>query len=221
MSDLTGKVLGKYQLLERLGQGGMAEVYRAYQPGLDRYVAIKLLHSRLAAETGFIDRFKREAALVARLRHPHIVQVYDFEAENEFYYMVMELIEGSTLNAELEERHLKKRPFSLVETAHILSALASAIDYAHARGMIHRDLKPGNIMFTAEGQAVLTDFGIARMLDPAHQTVTGVITGTPAYMSPEQGRGERGDERSDIYSLGVILYEMITGRVPFEGNTPF
>src|SRR5262245_41745328 len=134
--------------------------------------------------------------------------------------MVMELVEGSTLSAELEARRFKNQPFSLIEITQIFSALTGAIDYAHARGMIHRDLKPGNIMFTSEGQVVLTDFGIARILDAA-QTSTGAIIGTPAYMSPEQGQGERGDERSDIYSLGVILYEMMVGRVPFEGNTPF
>src|SRR5262245_51440120 len=135
--------------------------------------------------------------------------------------MVMELVEGSTLSAELEARRFKNQPFSLIETTWIFSALASAIDYAHARGMIHRDLKPSNIMFTAEGQVVLTDFGIARLLDTNHKTVTGAITGTPAYISPEQGRGEHGDERSDIYSLGVILFEVVAGRVPFEGTTPF
>src|SRR5262245_46020969 len=221
MTEFVGKALGKYQILECLGQGGMAEVYRAYQPSLDRHVAIKLLHTRLAGEANFIDRFRREATLVARLRHPHIVQVHDFEVENEQYYMVMELVEGGTLTTELEERRLKDRPFSLLEIVQIFTALTSAIDYAHARGMIHRDLKPGNIMFSAEGQVVLTDFGIARILDGANPTVTGVITGTPAYMSPEQGKGERGDERSDIYSLGVILYELVTGRVPFEGTTPF
>src|SRR5688572_23994616 len=135
MRDLVGKTLGKYQVLEQLGQGGMAEVYRAYQPGLDRCVALKLLHGRLATETGFIDRFRREAALVARLRHPHIVQVHDFEVENDLYYMVMELVEGGTLKAELEERQLKNQPFTLLEIAHIFTALTGAIDYAHTRGM--------------------------------------------------------------------------------------
>jgi len=199
----------------------MAEVYKGYQPGLDRYVAIKVLHSHLADDEDFIGRFEREAAAVARLRHPNIVQVHDFDVEGDLYYMVMEFIEGPTLKAELRERSVSGQFFSLAETTRIISALASAIDYAHSRGMVHRDLKPANIMFTAEGQVVLTDFGIARIVGATRYTMTGAISGTPAYMSPEQGQGERGDERSDIYSLGVVLYEMVTRRVPFDADTPF
>jgi hypothetical protein len=220
-SDLVGKNLGKYRIVARLGRGGMAEVYKAYQPGLDRYVAIKVLHGHLADDEDFIGRFEREATAVARLRHGHIVQVYDFDVEGGLYYMVMEFVEGPTLKAELKERSTKGQIFSLPETTRIITALASAIDYAHTRGMVHRDLKPANIMFTAEGQVVLTDFGIARIVGATRYTVTGAISGTPAYMSPEQGQGERGDERSDIYSLGVVLYEMVTGRVPFDADTPF
>jgi tRNA A-37 threonylcarbamoyl transferase component Bud32 len=221
MSDLTGKTLGKYRIIARLGRGGMAEVYKAYQPGLDRYVAVKVMHSHLSDEEDFVGRFKREASAVANLRHPNIVQVYDFDIETELYYMVMEYIEGPTLKSELKERSIKGQIFSNKETARIFSALASAIDYAHGRGMVHRDLKPANIMFTKDGQVVLTDFGIARIMGATRYTVTGAISGTPAYMSPEQGQGERGDERSDIYSLGVILYEMVTGAVPFDADTPF
>jgi tRNA A-37 threonylcarbamoyl transferase component Bud32 len=220
-SDLVGKTIGKYRIVARLGRGGMAEVYKGYQPGLDRYVAVKVLHSHLADEEDFIGRFEREATAVARLRHPNIVQVYDFDAEGNTYYMVMEFVEGPTLKAELKERSMKGQTFSLPEVSRIFSALASAIDYAHSRGMVHRDLKPANVMFTAEGQVVLTDFGIARIMGATRYTMTGAISGTPAYMSPEQGQGERGDERSDIYSLGVILYEMVTGRVPFDADTPF
>jgi serine/threonine-protein kinase len=135
--------------------------------------------------------------------------------------MVMEYIEGPTLKAELKERSIKGQIFNLPETTRIFSGLASAIDYAHSRGMVHRDLKPANIMFTREGQVVLTDFGIARIMGATQYTMTGAISGTPAYMSPEQGQGERGDERSDIYSLGVILYEMVLGSVPFDADTPF
>jgi tRNA A-37 threonylcarbamoyl transferase component Bud32 len=220
-SDLVGKTIGKYRIVARLGRGGMAEVYKGYQPGLDRYVAVKVLHSHLADEEDFIGRFEREATAVARLRHPNIVQVYDFDVEGSTYYMVMEFVEGPTLKAELKERSMKGQIFSLPEISRIFSALASAIDYAHSRGMVHRDLKPANVMFTAEGQVVLTDFGIARIMGATRYTMTGAISGTPAYMSPEQGQGERGDERSDIYSLGVILYEMVTGRVPFDADTPF
>lgn len=221
MSDLVGKTLGKYRIVARLGRGGMADVYQAYQPGLDRYVAIKVMHSHLAEESDFIGRFKREASAVASLRHPNIVQVYDFDVESDLYYMVMEYVEGPTLKAELKERTLQGQLFTLHETACIFSALASAIDYAHARGMVHRDLKPANIMFTKDGQVVLTDFGIARIVGATRYTMTGAISGTPAYMSPEQGQGERGDERSDIYSLGIILYEMVMGRVPYDADTPY
>jgi serine/threonine protein kinase len=221
MSDLVGNTLGKYRIVARLGRGGMAEVYKAYQPGLDRYVAIKVLHSHLADDEGFIGRFEREAAAVARLRHPHIVQVHDFDVDSGLYFMVMEFVEGPTLKAELNERIGQDQIFALPETSRIISALASAIDYAHSRGMVHRDLKPANIMFTSEGQVVLTDFGIARIVGATRFTLTGAISGTPVYMSPEQGQGERGDERSDIYSLGVILYEMVTGQVPFDADTPF
>jgi len=221
MEDLVGRTVGKYRIVARLGRGGMAEVYKAYQPGLNRYVAVKVLHGHLADDEDFIGRFEREATAVARLRHPHIVQVYDFDVEGGLYYMVMEFVEGPTLKAELHERSLKSQIFSLAETSRIISALGSAIDYAHARGMVHRDLKPANVMFTAEGQVVLTDFGIARIVGATRYTMTGAISGTPAYMSPEQGQGERGDERSDIYSLGVVLYEMVTGRVPFDADTPF
>jgi hypothetical protein len=199
----------------------MADVYKAYQPGLDRYVAIKVLHSFLAEDEDFVGRFEREATAVAKLRHPNIVQVIDFDHEGDLYYMVMEFIDGPTLKAELKEHSRMGQPFDPKEAARILTAIGNAVDYAHRRGMVHRDLKPANIMFTSEGQPVLTDFGIAKIVGAKRYTVTGAVSGTPAYMSPEQGQGERGDERSDIYSLGVILYEMATGRVPFDADTPF
>jgi WD40 repeat protein/serine/threonine protein kinase len=221
MSDeLIGRTLGKYRIVSRIGRGGMARVYKAYQPGLDRYVALKVLHSHLSEEN-FINRFEQEAAAVARLRHPNIVQVHDFDNEGELYYMVMEFIEGPTLKTELDERKAQEREFNLDEVVHILSALAGAIDYAHGRNMVHRDLKPANIMFTAEGQVLLTDFGLARMIGSTHQSISGSMAGTPAYMAPEQCQGESGDARSDLYSLALILYEMVTGRQPYEGDTPF
>jgi serine/threonine protein kinase len=220
--ELLGKMLGnKYRIVARLGRGGMADVYKAYQPGLDRYVAIKVLHSHLSSEEDFIGRFEREALAVAKLRHPNIVQVIDFDHEDDLYYMVMEFIEGPTLKEELKQRSTLGRLFSAPEIAKIFNALCGAIDYAHGRGMIHRDLKPANIMFTGDGQVILTDFGIAKIVGATKYTMTGAVSGTPAYMSPEQGQGERGDERSDIYALGVILYEMVTGRVPFDADTPF
>jgi CheY-like chemotaxis protein len=221
VSDLVGKTLGKYRLLARLGRGGVAEVYQAYQPGLKRNVAIKVLHGHLADEADFINRFEREAELMARLRHANIIQVHDFDVEAERYYLVMELINGPTLKAELEARQARNQPFSWPEIARLLQALATAVDFAHAQGMVHHDLKPGNVMFTGDGEVVLTDFGFARIVSAGHDTVSGTVYGTPAYMAPEQGRGERGDPRSDIYALGVILFELVTGRVPFKADTPF
>ncbi len=221
MSSLVGKTLGKYRILARLGRGGMAEVYKAYQPSLDRYVAIKVLHSHLAEDEDFVGRFEREASAVARLRHPNIVQVHDFDHVGDLYYMVMEFIEGPTLRTELRERSLPGKRFTLPEIARIFGALGSAIDYAHEQGMVHHDLKPANIMLTTQGQVVLTDFGTAKIVGGSTQTLTGAVYGTPTYMSPEQGQGRRGDERSDIYSLGIILFEMVTGRVPYDDDTPY
>jgi WD40 repeat protein/energy-coupling factor transporter ATP-binding protein EcfA2 len=195
----------------------MAEVYKAYQPGLDRYVAVKVLHKHLAEEAGFVGRFEREAASVARLRHPNIVQVIDFDRHENQYYMVMEFIDGPTLRGQQEER---EEPYSAEGAAYLISGVAGGLDYAHGRGVVHRDVKPGNIMFTGEGQVVLTDFGIAHIVGTTLYTESGGMLGTPAYMAPEQGRGEMGDGRSDIYSLGVVLYEMLTARLPYESDTP-
>ncbi|GIK36317.1 MAG: hypothetical protein BroJett011_01500 [Chloroflexota bacterium] len=221
MADLVGKTVGKYRIVARLGRGGMAEVYKAYQPGLDRYVGIKVLHAHLVDDADFIGRFEREALAVGKLRHPNIVQAVDFDREGDMYFMAMEFIDGPTLKDELKARRAENKPYTLKEIARIFTALCSAIDYAHSRKMVHRDLKPANVMINQEGEVVLTDFGIARIMGATQYTQTGALSGTPAYMSPEQGQGERGDERSDIYSLGVMLYEMVTGVVPYDGDTPF
>lgn len=221
MASLVGRTLGKYRVVARLGRGGMAEVYKAYQPGLDRYVGIKVLHGHLVDDQDFIGRFEREALAIGKLRHPSIVQAVDFDREGETYFMAMEFINGPTLKDEMKARKEANKPFTLKEVSLIFSALCSAIDYAHSRGMVHRDIKPANVMINEEGQVVLTDFGIARIMGATQYTQTGALSGTPAYMSPEQGQGERGDERSDIYSLGVMLYEMVTGIVPYDADTPF
>jgi len=221
MADLVGKTLGRYRIVARLGRGGMAEVYKAYQPGLDRYVGIKVLHSHLVDDADFIGRFEREALAIAKLRHSNIVQALDFDREGDLYFMVMEYIDGPTLKEELKVRRAANKPFSMDEVARIFTALSSAIDYAHSRGMVHRDIKPANVMINQEGQIVLTDFGIAKIVGATQFTQTGALAGTPAYMSPEQGQGERGDERSDIYSMGIMLYEMVTGAVPYDADTPF
>ena len=200
----------------------MAEVYKAYHPGLDRYVAIKVLHSFLAEEKDFLTRFQREARIVATFRHPNIVQVYDFDydADNNAYYMVMEFIDGPSLKSRLKEVAREGQMLPLEEAVRIVVAVANALDYAHQHGMVHRDIKPANIMFTQDGQVILSDFGIARMVDTATLTASGAMVGTPAYMAPEQGLGQTGDERSDIYSLGVVLYQLITGSLPFDADTP-
>ena len=221
MADLVGRTLGKYRLVARLGRGGMAEVYKAYQPGMDRYVSIKVLHSYMLDDPNFIARFEREALAIGRLRHPNIVQAFDFDRDGDISFMAMEFIDGPTLKDELEARRTAGKPYSLQEIARIFCALSSAIDYAHTHGMVHRDLKPANVMLNLQGQVVLTDFGITRIVGATSFTQTGALSGTPAYMSPEQGQGQHGDERSDIYSLGVMLYEMVTGVVPFDADTPF
>jgi serine/threonine protein kinase len=213
------QAFGKYRLAALLGQGGMARVYKAYDP-LSRFVAIKILHNHLAQQEDFVERFHSEAATVAALNHPNIVHIYDFGVEQGQYYMAMAFVEGSTLETELEQRQHKRQQFSLIEIIHIFEDLARAIDYAHARGIVHRDLKPSNIMFTTDNRVVLTDFGIARLMDTTKQTATGVFLGTLTYASPEQVQGKEIDQRSDIYSLGIILYELLTGQVPYKDDNP-
>jgi serine/threonine protein kinase len=222
MADLTGKTLGNYRVLERIGRGGMAVVYKAYQPALERYVAIKVIHEQLVADDdAFLKRFRREARSVAALRHPNVVQVFDFGIEDDVAYMVMEYLDGITLKARLKELAVEGASMPLEEVQRVFACVASAVDYAHRQGVVHRDLKPANVMLTDKGDVVLADFGIARIVGATQYTVTGAFTGTPDYMSPEQCKGERGDERSDVYALGVMLYEMLTGQVPFGADTPW
>jgi len=221
MSNLTGKTLGRYQILERIGQGGMAEVYKAYQPSLDRPVAIKVLHQFLSDTDGSSERFAREAKAVAGLRHPNIVQVIDFDTADTICFMVMEFVDGPTLKQLLDGAAATGTPLTLERVGEIITAVGNALGYAHRWGMVHRDVKPHNIMLTGNGQTLLTDFGIAKILSSATITDPSQISGTPAYMSPEQGRGATVDRRTDIYSLGIVLYELLTGRVPFSADTPF
>jgi tRNA A-37 threonylcarbamoyl transferase component Bud32 len=221
MNDaMIGKTIGKYRIVEHLGRGGMAEVYKAYQPNLDRYVAIKMMHTFLSDEKEFLARFEREAKVVATLRHPNIVQVYDFDAEGGVYYMVMEYITGETLKARMQNLEASAAWVSLDDAARVIVGVGSALKYAHERGMVHRDVKPANVMITLEGQVILTDFGIAKIVSASNLTASGAMVGTPSYMAPEQGMGQPGDERSDIYSLGVMLYQLVLGRLPFDADTP-
>ncbi|GAB4487105.1 MAG: hypothetical protein OHK0031_11210 [Anaerolineales bacterium] len=218
--NLIGETLGKYQILEALGRGGMAQVYKAYHAKLDRYVAIKVLRSDLVEQDEFLARFKREARAVSSLRHPAIVQVFDFDVQDDLHYMVMELLEGDTLRARLNEYRLKNERMPLPEILRIISDVLRGLAYAHGEGVIHRDIKPANIMLTRRGQAVLTDFGIAQIIGSTQYTVTGALMGTLHYMAPEQGLKNDCDQRSDIYSLGIVLYEMLSGFPPFDGDTP-
>jgi serine/threonine-protein kinase len=218
--SLIGQTVGKYQVVENLGRGGMAEVYKAYQETLDRYVAIKVMHSFLADESGFLGRFQREARAMAALNHPNIVGVYDFDVYEGMYYIVMEFVSGGTLKDRIEDLASQGEGMPLEAATRVVVEVADALSYAHGRGMVHRDIKPGNIMLTEDGRAVLTDFGIAKILSGPTFTATGAMVGTPAYMSPEQGLGKPGDERSDLYALGVLYYQMATGRLPYDADTP-
>lgn len=218
--SLIGQKVGKYQVVEALGRGGMAEVYKAYQESLDRYVAVKVMHSFLADEEGFLARFQREARAMASLNHSNIVGVYDFDVQEGMYYIVMEFVSGGTLKDRLGDLVRAGEQMPLEESVRLAMEVADALAYAHARGMVHRDIKPGNIMLDENGHAVLTDFGIAKILSGPTVTATGAMIGTPAYMSPEQGLGQPGDERSDLYALGVLFYQMVTGRLPYDADTP-
>ena len=255
-TDLTGKRLGNYRVVAALGHGGMAKVYKGYQPLLDRYVAIKVLAPRFATDEEFRARFQREAAAIARLRHPNIVQVYDFGASSLIHYMVMEYIAGDTLKMRIRAARAMGEQLSPHEILAVLRGVAAALDHAHTREIIHRDVKPANIMLRIEEPAqstglglpahgdpsptpeqdesgassasllpntfipVLTDFGVAKIMEGVQFTGAGMTIGTPDYMAPEQGGSGQITHSADLYSLAVILYEMLTGDLPFAADTP-
>ena len=216
----NGATLGRYQIVSPLGQGGMASVYKAFQPALDRYVALKVLRAGIVDDPEQRERFEREAKAIARLRHPSIVQVFDFDNVDGTAFLVMEFIDGGTLKTKLTELAGTGQRLPRGEAGRIISEIADGLDMAHHQGIVHRDVKPSNVLLNRAGRAIIADFGIARILAAAQQTQTGVGVGTPEYMSPEQGEGIAVDKQSDIYSLGVMAYELVTGRVPFRADTP-
>lgn len=213
----AGQTLGSYRIISEIGVGGMASVYKAYQASMDRHVAIKVLPKQLAESEEFVKRFQQEARTIAKLEHPYILPVFDYGEENGTTYFVMRYLEAGTLKEKIQSG-----PLSLKEIDRIFTQLADALGYAHAQGVVHRDLKPANALVDANGNLFLTDFGIAKLLESASPrlTQTDAILGTPAYISPEQAAALDVDQRSDIYSLGIILYEMVTGHVPYTADTP-
>ena len=207
---------GRYHVLERIAAGGMGEVFRAHDAVLAREVAVKVLHRSLSSDPGFVERFRREARAAATLNHPNIVAVYDWGAVDGIYYMVMEYVRGRSVR-ELLNASGRLAP---AHAADIIRQTLAALEHAHAKGIVHRDLKPENILITTDGVVKLTDLGLARAFADAKNTRAGAVTGTVQYLAPEQIRGEPADPRSDLYSLGIVAYELLTGELPYTGETP-
>jgi len=218
MPFIIGENVGPYRLIEKLGKGGMATVFKAYHPSLDRYVAIKALHPAFMEHPGFLERFEREAKVVAKLEHPNIVPIYDFSEHEDRPYLVLKYVQGETLKARLDKSKLTYK-----ETRHIFRVISSALAYAHQEGVLHRDVKPSNVLLDKTGGVYLADFGLARIAETSQTTLSGqMMMGTPHYISPEQAKGLGNlDSGTDIYSLGVMMYELLIGEVPFQADTPF
>ncbi len=216
-----GITLGSYEILEAIGEGGMARIYKGYHVELNRYAAIKVVHWGLQEDLDFTERFRREAQAIASLRHPNIVQIYDFGKHESGYYMAMEFVEGGDLAVMLSQSRTRQTYLPPEETTKIIKGVASALDYAHRNGVIHRDVKPSNIMINRDGQPILTDFGLVMLPLQSSQATLGSVFGTPHYVAPEQAISSADAvPASDIYSLGVVLFEMTTNRVPFDDPSP-
>jgi tRNA A-37 threonylcarbamoyl transferase component Bud32 len=216
MNTWTGQTIGNYQIAEEIGQGGMAIVYRAYQTQLERWVAIKIMHTTEANSKEFLARFRREARAIAALRHPNILTIYDYGEEHGIAYIVMEYVSGGTLKS-----HMTEQSMDWPDVATLVVPVGRALAYAHSEGVVHRDVKPANILLARPDWPMLADFGLVKIV--GHQrgiTRPGVSIGTPAYFSPEQAAGDDVDHRSDIYSLGIVIYQLLTGRLPFEADSP-
>jgi tRNA A-37 threonylcarbamoyl transferase component Bud32 len=233
MADWAGKTLGKVHINDLIARGGMAEVYTGTHESFGR-VAVKVMRGLLEQDTDQLARFQREAEVIEDLRHPNIVQMLEYAVENESPYLVMEYIPGPSLASYLQKMQVTEQRIPIGIVAHILQAMASALDYAHLKGIVHRDVKPANVLLRSQSEVIelgkplpadvepiLTDFGLVRLLDSTMHTTAGSVSGTPAYMSPEQARGEKVDKRTDIYALGIMLYEMLAGVVPFQADTTF
>lgn len=222
-NNLSGSTLGNYELRQVIGVGGMASVYQAHQKNLERLVAVKILSQALTHEPGYSERFNREARTAASLEHPNIVPVYDYGTHDQITYVVMRLLTGGTVGERLSHQQQNNLPPpSLAEVTQLLRQVASALDYAHSLGVIHRDIKPSNIMFDNRGTPYVVDFGIAKLLESSgNMTSTGMVMGTPAYMAPEQWRGDKISAATDQYAVGVMMYILLTGRQPFEAPTPY
>ncbi|CAG0980521.1 eukaryotic-like serine/threonine-protein kinase [Anaerolineales bacterium] len=218
MSFNIGESVGPYRIIEQLGQGGMATVYKAYHASLDRYVALKVLHPAFNEDQTFISRFQREARVVAKLEYPNIVPIYDYSEHEKRPYLVMKYIEGDTLKARLTQG-----PLTSEEIEQVVNSVGAALEHAHRQGILHRDIKPSNVMIAKDGNMYLADFGLARIAQAGESTMSSdSIMGTPQYISPEQAMGKKDlDAGTDIYSFGVMLYELVVGQVPFSADTPF
>ena len=233
MADWAGKTLGKVLIRDLIARGGMAEVYTGTHESLGE-VAVKVMRGLLERDSDQLARFQREAEVIENLRHQNIVQMFNYDIVDESPYLVMEYIPGPSLAAYLKQLHDNKQRLPIGIVAHILKSVAGALDYAHLKGLVHRDIKPANILLRSQSETIepdkplpldvepiLTDFGLVRLLDSTMLTTAGSVSGTPTYMSPEQARGEKVDKRTDIYSLGIVLYEMLAGTVPFQADTTF